>query len=161
MCATNFAVDLRRCIQVFFNDFWHHLFTSPLYARLLHSASSFKAFLLTKMIKQNDSLPKAVPLISIQLLVGATPARAPRRLSGKEPVFQCRRYKGHGFDPWVRETPWRWKWQPIPVFLPGKSHGERSLVVCSPWSHKGSDMTEHTHMQYAAISNVQRTYHPL
>ena len=32
-----------------------------------------------------------------------------------------------GFDPWVRKIPWRRKWQPIPVFLPGESHGQRSL----------------------------------
>ena len=32
------------------------------------------------------------------------------------------------FDPWVRKIPWRRKWQPTPVFLPGKSHGWRSLV---------------------------------
>ena len=39
---------------------------------------------------------------------------------------QCRR---PGFDPWVRKIPWRRKWQPTPVFLPGESHGQRSLVV--------------------------------
>ena len=33
-----------------------------------------------------------------------------------------------GFDPWVRKIPWRRKWQPTPVFLPGESHGWRSLV---------------------------------
>ena len=44
--------------------------------------------------------------------------------SGK-PSCQCRRHK---FDPWVRKIPWRRKWQPTPVFLPGKSHRQRSLV---------------------------------
>ena len=39
---------------------------------------------------------------------------------------------------------WRRKWQPTPVFLPGKSHGWRSLVGYSPWGHKESDMTEVT-----------------
>ena len=33
-----------------------------------------------------------------------------------------------GLDPWVRKSPWRSKWQPTPLFLPGKSHGQRSLV---------------------------------
>ena len=33
-----------------------------------------------------------------------------------------------GCDPWLREIPWRRKWQPTPVFLPGKSHGQGSLV---------------------------------
>ena len=54
----------------------------------------------------------------------------PRWLSGKEPNCQCRRCR---FDPWVRKIPWRRKWQHTPVFLPGKSHGQRSLVSCSPW----------------------------
>ena len=36
---------------------------------------------------------------------------------------------------------WRRKWQPTPVFLPGESHGRRSLVGYSPWGHKESDMT--------------------
>ena len=46
-------------------------------------------------------------------------------LGGKESTSQCRRC---GFDSWVRKIPWRRKWQPTPVFLPGKSHGQRSLV---------------------------------
>ena len=39
----------------------------------------------------------------------------------------------------------RRQWQPIPVLLPGKSHGQRSLVGCSPWGHKGSNTTEWLH----------------
>ena len=39
---------------------------------------------------------------------------------------------------------WRRKWQPTPVFLPGESHGQRSLVGCSPWGHTESDTTEAT-----------------
>ena len=38
--------------------------------------------------------------------------------------------------------PWRRKWQPTPIFLPGESHGQRSLVGYSPWGHKESDTTE-------------------
>ena len=38
--------------------------------------------------------------------------------------------------------PWRRKWQPTPVFSPGKFHGQRSLVGYSPWGHKESDTTE-------------------
>ena len=48
--------------------------------------------------------------------------------SGKEPVCQSRRCKRRGFDPWVRKIPWRRAWQPIPVCLPGESHGQRSLL---------------------------------
>ena len=57
----------------------------------------------------------------------------PRRLSGTESACQ---YMRDRFDPWVEKIPWRRKWLPTPVFLPGKSHGERSLVVCSPWGCK-------------------------
>ena len=53
--------------------------------------------------------------------------------TGKESICQCRRRKRQGFDPWVRKVPWRRKWQPTPVFLPGESHGQRSLVGYRPW----------------------------
>ena len=47
-----------------------------------------------------------------------------------------------GLIPWVSEIPWRRKWQPTLVFLPGESHGQRNLAGYSPWGHKESDMTE-------------------
>ena len=46
------------------------------------------------------------------------------------------------FDPWVGKIPWRRKWQPAPVFLPGKSHRQRSPVGYRPWGHKEWDMTQ-------------------
>ena len=46
------------------------------------------------------------------------------------------------FDPWLRNIPWKKKWQPTSVFLPGESHGQRSLEVYSPWGCKQLDMTE-------------------
>ena len=45
-------------------------------------------------------------------------------------------------DPWVRRIPWRRKWQPTPVILPGEFHEQRSLAGYSPWSCKESGMTE-------------------
>ena len=51
--------------------------------------------------------------------------RLPWWLSGKESACQCRRCR---FDPWVGKISWRRKWQPTPVFLPGKSQGQRSLA---------------------------------
>ena len=53
----------------------------------------------------------------------------------KQSTYQCK------FDPWGRKIPWRRKWQPTPVFLPGKSHGRRSLEGCSPWGCKKLDIT--------------------
>ena len=49
-------------------------------------------------------------------------------LAVKKPACQCRRRKRCGFDPWVGKIPWRRAWQPTPVFLPGESHGQKSLV---------------------------------
>ena len=43
----------------------------------------------------------------------------PGGASGKEPTCQVRRHKRCGFDPWVGKIPWKRKWQPTPVFLPG------------------------------------------
>ena len=63
----------------------------------------------------------------------------PRWCSGKESSCQCRR---HVFDFWVGITPWRRKWLPTLVFLPGKFHGQRSLVGYSSWLHKESDTIE-------------------
>ena len=51
------------------------------------------------------------------------------------------------FDLWVRKIPWRREWQPSPVFLPGKSHGQRSQAGYSLWDCKELDMTEHANME--------------
>ena len=59
----------------------------------------------------------------------------------KEPACQCRRPKRPGFFPWVGTIPWRRKWQPTPVFLPGEFHGHGSLVGSNPWGRKESDTT--------------------
>ena len=48
--------------------------------------------------------------------------------SGKEPACLYRRCKKLGFDPWIGKVPWRRKWQPTLVFMPGESHGQGSLV---------------------------------
>ena len=64
--------------------------------------------------------------------------------SGKEPTCQCRRHKRLGFDPQVGKIPWRREWQPILVFLPGESHGQRNLAAYNPYCHKESEMTEGT-----------------
>ena len=63
----------------------------------------------------------------------------PKWLNCKEPSCQCSWY---GFNLWVGKIPWRRKWQPTPVFLPGESHGQKSLAGYSPWGRKESDTTE-------------------
>ena len=75
-------------------------------------------------------LPLCPPLILITSLKRTSPMTG-----GKEclPSRSCRRCR---LDPWVGEILWRRKWQPTPVFLPGKSQGQRSLEGYSPWGHK-------------------------
>ena len=51
-------------------------------------------------------------------------------------------------DPWVGRIPWSGKWHSTPVFLPGESHGQGSLVGHSPWGLKESDMTEWLSIHY-------------
>jgi len=61
----------------------------------------------------------------------------PWLLSGKE--FTCNAEDAcgrHGFGPWVRKIPWRRKWQPTSVFLPGNFHEQKNLAGYSPWGHK-------------------------
>ena len=80
--------------------------------------------------------------------------RLPDGASGKEPACQCSRHKRRRFDPRVRKIPWRRKWKPSPVFLPGKFHGQRSLVGCGSWGRKESDMTEHPQARVQRRSEI-------
>ena len=77
----------------------------------------------------------------------------PRKLSGKELTCHCKRCGR-------LRIPWRRKWQSTPVFLPGKSRGQRSLVGCSPWGHKESDTTEWAPAHYA-LSPLLSNRNPL
>ena len=71
--------------------------------------------------------------------------------AGKEPACQC---KIHRFSPWVRKFTCRRKWQPAPVFFPGKFQIQRSLVGYSPWSDKESEwLSMHTHAQAHILTN--------
>ena len=85
----------------------------------------------------------------------------PKWLSGKESTCQCRRC---GFNPWVGKIPSKRGWLPTPVFLSGKSHGQRSLVGYSPWGHKESDTTEHyihTHTFRKSVTSSRTLPPPL
>ena len=77
------------------------------------------------------------------------PMGFPGGTSGKEPVCQCRRHKRCRFNPWVRKIPWRRLWQPTPGFLPGKSHGQRSLVGYSP---RGGKRVKHDWSNLSYVS---------
>ena len=62
--------------------------------------------------------------------------------------LQCRSHEKHGFDSWIGNIPWRRKWQPAPVFLPGKFHGQ---ILWNRESHKF--MKIHTAMMLRRTEN--------
>ena len=104
--------------------------TSSKASILQHSAFLVVQFSHPHMIGKNHSfdsmtfVSKVMSLLFNMLSFGAFPGGA----SGKEPACQCRRHKRCGFNPWVGKIHWRRKWQPTPAFLPGESHGQRSLT---------------------------------
>ena len=59
----------------------------------------------------------------------------------------------------VRRILWSRKWQPTPVFLPGKFYGQSILGACSPWGHQESDMTESTHTEIVQEENTALLKH--
>ena len=71
---------------------------------------------------------------------------------GKESACQSRSLRGCRLDPWVGKIPWRRKWQPTPVFLPAKSHGQRTLVGYRLWDLKDSDTTEVTKQAHTQLT---------
>ena len=91
------------------------------------------------VIQRTDSLEKTLVLGKIEGRRRRGQQRMssglPWCLSGKESACQCRRRR---FDPLVRKIPWRRKWQPTPVFLPGEFHAQRSQVGYSSCGHKRS-----------------------
>ena len=79
------------------------------------------------LLKTLQWLPKEVNIYPLNHGSGF-----PGGTNGKEPTCQCRRLRRRWFDPWVGKILWRRTWQSIPVFLPGESHGQRSLEGHSP-----------------------------
>ena len=69
----------------------------------------------------------------------------------------CLQCKRPGFDPWVGKISWRRKQQPTPVFLPGKSRGQRSLAGYSPQGHKDSDTNERQTLSFPTWSHEGST----
>ena len=74
----------------------------------------------------------------------------PRGSDGKESACNSGE---PGFNPWIGKIPWRREWQPTLIFLPGESHGQRSLSGCSSYSGKELDTAEatNTHVRHVAF----------
>ena len=82
-------------------------------------------------------------MVSFSNLLSYNPSMDfPGGISGEESTCQYRRHKKRGFGLWIRDIPWRRKWQPTLLFSSGESHGQKSLEGCSPWGYKESGTTE-------------------
>ena len=95
------------CSCIFSNSFWMSQKTQHVYESFATTPPLYMLLLL-----------RYIHLPSYLGFLGGT--------SSKEPTCQCWR---HGLNLWVGKIPWRRAWQPPPVFLPGESHGQRSLVI--------------------------------
>ena len=91
---------------------------------------------LAQCFQGSSMYPYFIPLygcIILHLNGGFPGGSAVKESTCQRRCWRCR------FDPWVEKIPWRRKWLPTPVFLPGKSHGQKSLAGYSPWALKESD----------------------
>ena len=104
------------------------LFRTPSWSPRLQHEKEKDGILFSHMSEENHSLSSLLRAF-------------PRGVRGKE---LSQRHKRLGFHPRLRKIAWRKAWQQTPVFLPGKPHGQRSLVGYSPWGHRELDMTEST-----------------
>ena len=77
--------------------------------------------------------------------------------TSKASTYQCKRCKRHRFSPWAGKIPWRRAQQPTPVFFPRESHGQRSLVGCSPRGRKESDTPERRTLHCSHFSSFWRS----
>ena len=87
-------------------------------------------------------------MFSLPLLEGMSPTNTEFPGGPEDKESACNMGEPE-FDLWVGKIPWRRKWQPTPVLLPGKFHLWRSLVCYSPWGGKVSDTTERLHFHFS------------
>ena len=108
----------------------------------IHNTQFLHLFLLLYFLMKS----KGIPYLAFFFFFFQKPCKLlPWWLRGQSICLQCGR---PGFDPWVWKIPWRRKWQSTPVFLPGDSHGWRSLVGYSPQGRKELDTTERLHFHF-------------
>ena len=82
----------------------------------------------------------------------------PSGAGGTEPTCQCRRCKRCGFNPWIGDMPWRRAWQPTSVFLPGESHGQRSLQATVHGVAKSQTWLKRISMHTAHVGWAKHVY---
>ena len=136
----------------------HSIFVVQLFSRVWLFATPWTIGLQASLSAISQSLPKLMsiesvipsnhllfchPLFLLPSIVASIRAKHSLPRWGSDKESDCQAWDSSGCDPWVRKNPWRRKWQPTPIFLPGKFHEQRSLADYSPWSPKEWDTTEH------------------
>ena len=96
----------------------------------------FGTLIILSCVDEKCHLPYQEAKVAADLKASPCLVGLSRRLGGKESTCQCSRHKRCRFNPWVGKIPWRRKWQPTPVFLPGEFHGQRNLVGYSAWGRQ-------------------------
>ena len=110
--------------------------------------------ILKASAKEDNRLPRKVTDMSLQEAIAVV--KNPPANAGDIGDRRHRRRRRHRCSPWVRKIPWRRKWQPTPVFLPGESHGQRSLVGYSPWITKSwTWLIKHTYTHIHTHTNTR------
>ena len=137
-------------IWVLCRDFKHFVFSFQWSSKEIN-IPGFSECLLYNQVLAQDHKSKFLFVFAIVL--------APIFPGGSDSKRVCLQCGRPGFDHWVWKIPWRRKWQPTPVLLPGKSHGQRSLVGYSPWGCKESDKTERLHFSTNIIAVDQWERH--
>ena len=83
-------------------------------------------------------------------------SRFPRWHSSKEAAYQSRKWKRHGFDPWIGKIPWKRAWQPTTVFLPGKSLGQGVWQATVHGLTKSrTQLSTHTETHHNKLQNIK------
>ena len=80
--------------------------------------------------------------VSAKVQIGGVFVASQAALVLKNPPVNAEDIGDVGSIPWVGKIPWRRAWLPTPAFLPGESHGQRSLAGCNPWGRRESATTE-------------------
>ena len=119
------------------------MFSSSLYLCVVSLCCFLGNFLIVTFLFPSWTVAGQLCYLPFTLLIVEVSFVEKASLVAQSVCLQCGR---PGFDPWVGKIPWRRTWQPTPVFLPGESHGRRSLVGYSPWGRKESDVTERLHL---------------
>ena len=101
---------------------------------------------LGSVMYHHRSVPFSLPAKWEMLFVLITFWGFPDGTSGKESTYRCSRCKGRGFNPWLGISLGGRKWQPTPVFLPGKFHGQEELGgLQSMASQSQTGLSTHVH----------------